>query len=322
VVQVGFAGSVPTHLNGDNSGAEGEIEELELLLLDELLTVLLLEELLMVLLLEELLTVLLLDELLSLAKVLLVLDTLLLLLDSLLLMVLLLEELLMLPLLDSLLELVVEELESDPTVSVTVRTVPALELPPTATVMMPFTVDPTVPPPVLDTVTVVFIKVLVSEMVTVAPGLNDMAPPVSEMSVQLAPVTDPAEVAGVSEKVPVVGVLPVISPEKLNVTEAGVAPVVTLQTTIWSVPGVGIGSIGRAAAFLAVAGLVDPFFTCFVACGLLEVVWKTTFDGLAWVCPIAAANRPLTSRMISDSLFIVPPLDTECQIWSVAVSRL
>jgi hypothetical protein len=70
---------------------------------------------------------------------------------------------------------------------------------------------------------------------------------------------------------------------------------------------------------------VVPVFECLVECFVEWFVtgcFEVAFDGLAWVCPIAAANIPLTSRIISDSLFIAPPLSTGCQIWSVAVSRL
>jgi hypothetical protein len=230
VVQVGVAGSVPTHLNGVNSGAKGEIEKLELLLLEDSellllteLTLLLDEEVMLdsllltldslLLTLDELLTVLSLDELLTVLS-----------LDE-LLTVLSLDELLTVLLLDELLVVLVEEvelvlLEAGVKVSVTSRIVPVLVpfLGPTATVTVPLTPGVRTPWPVLEKLTVVFAILLVSVTTTFVFGLKVMGSNAQlALSVVLATVDGVATVSEAS-------VWATLSPVRLNVTAGGVAP--------------------------------------------------------------------------------------------------
>jgi hypothetical protein len=108
----------------------------------------------------------------------------------------------------------------------------------------------------------VFVRELVSVMVTVEFCLNVTAVPLTATSVQLASASVPTEVAGVNENVPDTAVLGETVPEKLNEPEGGVtpAPTVTLQTTIWLLPGARVTAFGLIAAFFAL-----PFLTCFVA---------------------------------------------------------
>jgi hypothetical protein len=182
---------------------------------------------------------------------------------------------------------------------------------PIATVADPLTVEvaPT-------KVTTVFERSPVSVMVTFVFCLKVVA-----SVTQFALVSAATEAAAATTSWWVTVALPADDvPETVNVTLPAAAPIVTLQIVITPGAGAIVTALGLTAAFAEVPVLALPFLTVFLALCFCDFPCDVTFDELAWVCPMAAANIPPSNRIITASLFTVPPFGVRCRIGSLVVS--